>query len=134
LEAGCKVILEDKLTNTFTDLSKNSYKTAVKANTAGTGRFFLHTGDIVSDLEDQSLTDGMLTAYVKGNKEIRVLGEVGEGAVATLFNGLGQVVLTKKLGSGNLNIIGLPNLTSGLYMLNINDKGAPRTIKIMVRK
>jgi hypothetical protein len=134
LDPNCKVILEDKLTNTLTNLSTGSYKAAVVANTAGAGRFFLHTGDIVSGLEDQVLSDGKLTAYVRGNKEIRVIGEVGEGAVATLFNGLGQVVLTKKLGAGNLNIIGLPNLTSGLYLLNIKDKGAPQTIKIMIRK
>ena len=104
------------------------------ANTATSERFFLHTGDIVSGLEDQSLADGKLTAYAKGNKEIRVIGEVGEGAVATLFNGAGQVVLTKTLGAETLNIIGLPNLTSGIYLLNINDNGAPQTIKIMIRK
>ena len=104
------------------------------ANTSTSERFFLHTGDIISGLEDQLLTNGKLTAYAKGNKEIRVIGEVGEGAVATLVNGLGQVVLSKKLESGNLNIIGLPNLSSGVYLLNINDKGTPQTIKVMVRK
>ena len=134
LDPTCKVILEDKLTHTFTDLCKNSYKAAVEANTAGTGRFFLHTGDIISGLEDQVLADGKLTAYAIGNKEIRIIGEVGEGVVATLVNGLGQVVLTQKLGAGNLNIIGLPNLISGVYLLNINDKGTPQTIKMMVRK
>jgi hypothetical protein len=133
LDPDCKVILEDKLTNTFTDLSKNSYKAAVVANTTGTGRFFLRTGDIISGLEDQVLS-GKITAYARGNKEIRVIGEVGNDAVATLFNGLGQVVLSKKLESGNLNIIGLPNLSSGVYMLNINEKGTTQTIKIMIRK
>jgi hypothetical protein len=128
------VILEDKLTHTFTDLSKGSYKAAVLANTSTSERFFLHTGDIISSLEDQSLANGKLTAYARGNKEIRVIGEVGEGAIATLYNGLGQVVLTKKLGTGSLNIIGLPNLNSGVYLLNINDKGTPQTIKVMVRK
>jgi hypothetical protein len=134
LDPKCKVILEDKLTNTFTDLSKGSYKTAVVADTKGADRFFLHTGDIISGLEDQSLAYGKLTAYAKGNKEIRVIGEVGNDAVATLVNGLGQVVLIKKLGAGSLNIIGLPNLKSGLYMLNINDNGTSQTIKIMIRK
>jgi hypothetical protein len=133
LEAGCKAILEDKLTNTLTDLSIGNYKAVVAANTGGTGRFYLHTGDIVSGLEDQVL-EGKLTVYAKGNKEIRVVGEVGDGAVATLFNGLALVVLTKKLNAGNLNIIGLPNLTSGVYLLNINDKGTPQIIKIMIRK
>ena len=133
LEQNCKVILEDKLTNTFTDLSTNSYKAALAANTAGSGRFYLHTGDIVSGVEDQMLP-GKVTAYAKGNKEIRIIGEVGDGAVATLVNGLGQVVLTKLLGAGKLNIIGPPNLSSGIYLLNINDKGTPQTIKIMIRK
>ena len=133
LDPTCKVILEDKLTHTFTNLSKNSYKAAVVANTSTSDRFFLHTGDIVSGLEDQVLPS-KLTAYAKGNKEIRVIGEVGEGAVATLVNGLGQVVVTKKLGAKSLNIIGLPLLSSGLYLLNINDKGTIQTIKVMVRK
>ena len=134
LDPVCKVILEDRLTNTFTDFSKDNYKAAVAANTAGTGRFYLHTGDIVSGLEDQVLADGKLSAYANGNREIKVIGKVGDGAVATLVNGLGQVVLTKKLESGNLNIIGLPNLSSGVYLLNIKDKGRQQTIKVMVRK
>ncbi|MEI6142765.1 MAG: T9SS type A sorting domain-containing protein [Mariniphaga sp.] len=133
LDPNCKTILEDKLTHTFTNLSKESYKAVVVANTAGTGRFYLHTSDIISGLEDQVLP-GKLTAYANGNKEIRVVGEVGDGVVATLVNGSGQVVLTKKLGAGNLNIIGLPNLSSGVYLLNIIDKGTPQTIKVMVRK
>ena len=133
LDPTCKAILEDKLTNTFTDLSTGSYKVVLAANITGTGRFYLHTGDIVSGIEDQVLA-GRVTAYARGNKEIRVIGEVANEAVATLFNGLGQVVLTKKLGAGSLNIIGIPNLSSGLYLLNINDNGTPQTIKIMIRK
>ena len=133
LDQTCTVVLEDKLTNTFTNLSTGSYKATVAANTSGTGRFFLHTADIISGVEDQVLP-GKLTAYAVRNVEIRVVGEVGDGAVATLVNGLGQVVLTKKLESGNLNIIGLPNLSGGVYLLNINDKGTPQTIKVMVRK
>jgi hypothetical protein len=132
LAQDCMVILEDKLTHTFTDLSKGSYKAAVAANTAGTGRFYLHTGDIISGLEDQVLP-GKLTAYVFKDTELRIIGEVAGNAVATLYNGLGKVVLTKKLGAGKLNIIGLPNLSSGIYLLNIDDKGTTQTIKMMIR-
>ena len=133
LVQDCKVILEDRLTNTFIDLSTGNYKVAIAANTAGTGRFYLHTGELISGVEDQVLP-GKVTAYAKGNKEIHVIGEVGDGAVATLYNGLGKVLLTKKLGAGTLNIIGLPNLASGVYLLNINDKGTAQTIKMMIRK
>ena len=132
LEAGCKVILEDKANNTFTDLSKNSYKTAIEANTSTSDRFFLHTSDLLSGVEDQVL-QGKLTAYAKGNTEIRVLGEVSGQSVATLYDTAGKPVITKTLSGGNLNIIGLPNLHSGVYLLNINDKGTAQTIKVRVR-
>ena len=104
------------------------------ANTSVSDRFFLHTSDIVSGLEDQKLSSDKLSAYSVGNVEIRVIGEVSDNAVATLYNGLGMVVLTKKLSSGNLNIIGLPNLSSGVYLLNINNKDTTQTIKIRLRK
>ena len=133
LAQDCKVILEDRLTNSFTDLSNGNYKTVLAANTTGTGRFFLLTGDILSGLDDQ-LLNGKIAAYAVRNVEIRVIGEVGSDAVALLYNGLGKVVLKKKLGAGNLNIIGLPNLNSGVYLLNIRDKGMTQTVKVMVRK
>ncbi|GEM_PF-2306621 len=133
LDPNCKVILEDKLSNTFTDLSTGTYKTSVAANTSVADRFFLHTSDIVSGLEGHAFP-GKLSAYAVSNVEIRVIGEVSGKAMATLYNGLGKVVLTKKLSSGNLNIIGLPNLSSGVYLLNINDMDTSQTIKIMVRK
>jgi hypothetical protein len=106
----------------------------VAANTSVIDRVFLHTSDIIRGLEDQELSAGKLSAFAVGNVELRVIGEVGNDAVATLYNGLGKVVLTKKLGAGSLNIIGLPNLSSGLYLLNINDKGTTQTIKVMLRK
>ena len=119
--------------NTYSNLSKNNYKAAVVANTSTSERFFLHTGDILSGLQDQ-VQPGKLTAYLVHNIDIHLVGEVGNDAAATLYNGLGKVVRTKKLGAGSLNIIGLPNLNSGVYLLNINDKGTTQTIKVMVRK
>ena len=53
---------------------------------------------------------GKLNAYSRVTKEIRILEEVSDDVLATLYNGLGQVVLTKKLDAGTLNVIGLPNL------------------------
>ena len=134
LESGCKMILEDRLTNTFTDLSTNTYKAAVVANTATAERFFLHTSDIVSAIGDQSIASGKLRAYAVRNVEVRIIGEVSDKAVATMYNALGQVIFTKILTGGNLNIIGLPNLNSGVYPLMINDKGTTQTIKVMVRR
>jgi len=42
LSPDCKVILEDKSTNTFTDLSKSNYTITVPASSSITDRFLLH--------------------------------------------------------------------------------------------
>ena len=132
LDAGCTMILEDVITNSFTDLSKNNYKTEVTANTAGSNRFFLYTAKI-KGFENQ-ITDGKRIAYSISNIEIRLIGKVSDGAEATLYDASGRIILFKILGAGILNIIDLPNIKSGLYLLNINDKGATQTIKVLIRK
>src|ERR1035437_8537187 len=45
LPKNCKVIIEDKTTNTFTSLAEGeTYKTTVLAGTSAVGRFYIHTG------------------------------------------------------------------------------------------
>ena len=132
LPTACKVILEDKVTNTFTDLSANTYKAVILSGAANNNRFYLHTSDIVSGLDDQTLTETNFKVHTIGGSEMHIAGEVGDKAVATLFNSLGQMVLTKQLTAGKLNIIGLPNLSSGVYMLNIKDKSTSQTIKVLI--
>ena len=133
--ANYKVTLEDKLTNTFTNLSdaNSSYTVNLVTKLSGTGRFYLHTNNIISGLEDQVLI-GKLTAYAKGNAEIRVVGVVGDNARATLYNSLGQVVLYKQLNSGGINVIGLPDLSSGVYALQVKDQEKVQTMKVLIRK
>jgi len=59
---------------------------------------------------------------------------VGDNAEATLYDASGRVILFKTLGVGILNIIDLPSIKSGLYLLNVNDNGMTQTIKVLIRK
>ena len=129
---GCMLVLEDKATNKFTDLSKSTYKALILAAADNSNRFYLHTSDIVSGLNDQTLTESNYKVYTIRGSEMQIAGEVGDKAVATLFNSVGQVVLTKQLTAGTLNIVGLPDLSSGVYMLNIKDKATIQTIKVLI--
>ena len=133
LATDCKVIFEDKLSNSFTDLSKLTYKATVGANTSVIDRFYLHTGDIVSGLDDQAL-DGKLMAFAVRNVEIKVLGEVSNKAVAMLYDMMGKLILIRNMDAGSLNTIALPPVPDGTYMLNIKDNGTSQTIKILIRK
>ena len=123
LPSNCKVILEDKLTKTFTDLSANTYKAAIMPNSALADRFQLHTSAATIGAIGQNILPDMLNAYAIGNTEIRVVGEVSGKAVATLYDVLGKAVLMQKLSEGTLNVIPLSNIKSGVYILSVEDKG-----------
>ncbi|MDP4291984.1 MAG: T9SS type A sorting domain-containing protein, partial [Bacteroidota bacterium] len=129
----CSVILEDKVTKTFTDISKSKYIVSVDANSSISDRFRLYTSKAV-DKTDQGLINDKLTAYADRNIEIRVVGSVSKNAVATLYDMYGKVVLVKNLEEGSLNIIPLQNTKIGAYVLSVNDNGRVRGFKILVRE
>jgi len=133
LPADCKVILEDKVTKSFTDLSKENYNVTVAANSVIADRFQLHTSDLISKLGTGILA-GTLNAYAIPKTEIRVVGEVSNNAVASLYNVQGGVVLIQNLAPGNLNVIPTSNIKTGIYMLSIEDHGKTKTFKLLIRE
>ena len=133
LPSDCKVILEDMLTKTFTDLSTTVYKTTIAANSVITDRFRLKTTSTTTGL-DKETTAYKLTAYANRNIDIRIIGPVSKNTVATLYDIYGSVILVKKLKDGNMNIIPLPNIKIGIYMLSVNDNGRLNGFKILIRE
>ncbi|MDP2338687.1 MAG: hypothetical protein Q8N05_20005, partial [Bacteroidota bacterium] len=133
LPADCQVILEDKWSKTFTDLSKNVYRTTIAANSIITDRFQLHTSYLTTGL-DMDFFKGKLSAYAIRNVEIRVKGHVSKQAIATLYDIQGRIVLVKNLEEGTLNVIRTPNIKTAIYMLFVNDNGKSQGFKISVRE
>ena len=134
LSSECKVILEDKITATFTDLSTNSYKTIVAPNSVITDRFRLYNSTpVISGVGDLQ-TEGKLYAIAIRNTEIRITGEVTQGAVAMLYSTQGKQLLNKTLQAGNLNIIPISGLANGMYLLSVREKGITQGFKLMIRE
>ena len=134
LSSECKVILEDKITATFTDLSTNSYKTIVAPNSVITDRFRLYNSTpVISGVGDLQ-TEGKLYAFAIRNTEIRITGEVTQGAVAMLYSTQGKQLLNKTLQAGSLNIIPIPGLANGMYLLSVREKGITEGFKLMIRE
>ena len=131
LPSNCKVILEDKVTNTFTDLQSGTYKVTVAANSNIPNRFQLRTGVLTTDPGPKV---GDLIAYLFSNTEIRVEGDVTASAVADLYDTLGRKVLTQKLNPGGLNIVTTSSVSSGMYLLKVVDKGTLHTFKFLIRQ
>ena len=132
LPSDCKVILEDKLTNTFTDLSANVYKAVLMPNSSVANRFQLHTSAAKIDLIGKDLQPGKLNAYAIPTEGIRIVGDVSAKAVATLYDVVGKVVLSRKLSEGSLNVIPTSSVGSGLYILSVEDQGKAEGFKMRI--
>ena len=133
LPPDCKVILEDLQTKTLTDLSTNTYKITIASNSVITDRFRLKTTSTTTGLEKETPA-GKLTAYANRNIEIRIKGRVSKNAVATLYDVHGRVVLVKNLVDGDENMIPLPSIKIGIYMLSVNDNGKLSGFKILIKE
>jgi len=133
LPSDCQAILEDKQSKTFTDLSKKVYSTAIAANSSISDRFYLHTSYQTTNLELETLP-GKLSAYAIRNVEMIVKGDVSDQAVASLYDVVGRLVLTKNLEVGSSNTIRLPMVKTGIYMLYIRDNGKVQGFKVPVKE
>lgn len=133
LPAACQVMLEDRQTNTFTDLSVDSYTADLMGSAVSENRFFLHTTvsttGIVSDNQLQNLR-----AWAVSNREIKISGEVSHQAIATLYDLQGRTVAVSPLQEGTLNNMSLKGLKQGVYLLRVQDNSRVQVLKVMLGK
>jgi hypothetical protein len=133
LSPDCMVILEDKQSKTFIDLSKNVYQTSIPANSGFSDRFKLHTSYLTTGLDLETLK-GKLSAFAIRNVEMILKGDVSDMAVASLYDIMGRLILIKKLDAGNRNAIQLPMIKTGIYMLYVKDMGKVLGFKVPVKE
>ncbi len=77
---------------------------------------------------------GKLSAYSIRNIEIKLKGQVGRNAVATLIDMQGRIIVVKNLEEGVLNSIPTPYIRTGTYLLLVKDQARTQTIKVPVRE
>jgi len=132
LSTGNKVILEDVQTQTFTDLGTEGakYTTVVAANTSGTGRFYLHTGEnsvtAVSRLAKQDFT------VFNHDRIIYINGEAGESTVFSIYNIEGKQFANLRAQKLNQNTIDATGFPSGVYLLRIKNKDIQQVAKLVL--
>jgi len=132
LPSDGQVILEDKLSKAFTDLSKEVYKTYISANTSVSDRFQIHISSLTTGVKIDTSSD-LLNAFAISRNEILIKGQVSNQAVATLYDIQGRVILVNNLKEGSLNIVETPNIRTGIYMLSVKDNGKVQGFKIPVK-
>ena len=135
LPAGYKVYLEDKETGTVTrlDEANSSYTVSLASATRGTGRFYLHTTEIVSAI-DESLLNGVKVVPMPEMNLARILGNFDLPAKAMVYDMNGNLVATSALTSQIENDIPLTNCATGVYLMKIDSGKDVEKVKFVWKR
>jgi hypothetical protein len=120
--SGKNVYLEDRLNNTFTNLSEENYNITLNVTSKDIGQFYIHTGSQALNVQGSLLEN--VSMYKTANNTLRIKGLQSENAVVKVFNMLGKQMMTKAFKTNGIKEILLPRLTSGIYLVQLqSDKG-----------
>jgi len=128
------VYIEDVLYQTFTrlDLEGSSYTTMVNEFTNNSQRFYLHTQTNEIKIIEEYLQN--LSIYISNSSSIlNIVGEVAAETYLKMYDAAGRLVIEHKLANSVNAKIGLPTLSSGVYMVQIsmNEFNVVKKIVIM---
>lgn len=128
---GVKVYLEDRENSTFNEISDNkTYKVSLSENLNDIGRFYIHTSS--SALSTDIFTTDNISIYSTNKSTLRVVGLQQGDAKIKLFNILGKQVLNSSFKTNGVKDISLPNLASGVYIVQLETKAGKLNKKIVL--
>lgn len=122
---GLHVYLEDRLTGDVTrlDEANSEYKITLSESLDGVGRFYLHTkSSAVLSTEDLAVQGAQI--FASTNRTLKVTGVNSTKATLKLYNLLGKQVMQTSFSSTGKSTLNLPNLSTGVYIVQLStDKG-----------
>lgn len=133
LQDGEYVYLEDRENNIFTHLNNENkkYEISLSEDLKGFGRFFLHTSSKALNVNNITLSD--ISVYKSNNNTLNIVGlPNGDTAELKLYNILGKKVLNTNFNTKGLIELNLPNLSTGVYLIEINSNAVKFNKKIIM--
>ncbi len=133
LPSGIEVFLEDNVANTITLLNSADYTLTPHTELNGTGRFFLRfTNSVLS--APQNTFDGLNIYTNQANKTIIIAGQLSTTTNASIYDLQGRLVTTKTLDSDSrTQAIDVAGLSTGIYIVTIENSGIQRSQKVILR-
>ncbi len=130
LPNGIDVYLEDKQDSSFRLLSDTSnFTTTLSSNLNGIGRFFIHTSS--SLLSNDNVTLDNVSIYTTDNT-LRIVGVQRGNTSVSLYSILGKQLLKTSFQANGLNDIKLPNLKTGIYIVQIESEDRKKLNKKVI--
>ncbi|MEQ6123812.1 T9SS type A sorting domain-containing protein, partial [Pseudotenacibaculum sp. MALMAid0570] len=130
---GIHVYLEDKETETFTrlDLEGAEYKVTLTEDITTIGRFYLHT-NTSAILSLNSVDTQHISIYLKDKDLLNVTGIYNQESQLKIYNIQGKEVFATNFKGTGLNEIRLPKLSSGIYIVRLQNKSGEVNKKIVL--
>ena len=131
LPTNLKVFLEDKVTNTFTQLDEanTDYTITLSEGLDGIGRFYLHTSASALTVDDATLST--VSIYKSDISTLRIVGLPQGNTSVKLYNVLGKQVLNTSFDD-NAKDISLPKLATGVYIVDVQTEIGKLNKKIIL--
>ncbi len=131
LNQEISVYLEDTMNNTFTNLSKENYKTTLENDVNGAGRFYLHTSEKSLSTKEDEKTSQKIRIYRSSKNQITITGLQSNGIV-TLHSLLGKQVAKMNTTTLGTNIFNVSNLPTGVYIVKLQLGTRVETKKVLL--
>ena len=129
---GMNIYLEDTQDNSFTLLeSDTNFNTTLENDLSGIGRFYLHTTSSTMSTNDLA-TNNNLSIYSYNRETLRVVGIQKGVANISIYNLLGQEVLSSSFQGNGVNDISLPSIINGIYIVKITSENRTTNRKIIL--
>ena len=129
---GRRFWLEDRVAESFTDLSLKSYTVTLPADSYGTGRFFIIAStNTPTDINRPEAPEGDLRIWISGDRLV-IQGEIGDGSLCGLFDLQGRKLLEQQLTDDGMNIVELPVGLHGVLLVRVTDGPMVITRKLVI--
>ena len=132
LPSGLKVFLEDREKGIFTRLDEptSEYKIVATNTINGTGRFYLHTRSSALSTEDLSFAG--VSIFKSNTSTLKITGvQQGKGQLS-VFNIQGKQVFSSSFTFNGAKEVGLPNLSTGVYLIKLSTESGILNKKIIL--
>ena len=130
--SGTEFYLDDTQLNIQTLITSNDYTFTPSSNLSGIGRFYLRTTSGTFSSPSSALNSVEILSLTT-TKKLIVQGQLRNDAVLKLYDISGRIIETYELeASQTKHVIDVSNISSGVYIVNLNNKNQSKTTKLIV--
>ncbi|AUC15750.1 hypothetical protein BTO06_11580 [Tenacibaculum sp. SZ-18] len=131
LPSGIEIYLEDRVNNTFVNLSEGDHTIITKADINGIGQYYIHASSAKLSNEDITQNISNVSIYKSSENEITIAG-LQASANVKVFSLLGEELIDTDINSNGISKVTLPNLSTGVYVVKLNSTLGNITKKIIL--